>query len=110
MTISVSELASSLGCFKLIINPKVALNVGNTKLAKVINTISKIFILKDTKKIISHTNIIGIDIILLVIIFDSNIFLLCTGKLLVISIFLPSNEIIDDVIDVIKLINTTMQK
>ena len=52
LTISVSELASSLGCFKLIINPKIALNVGNTKLAKVIISISKILILKYTKKIV----------------------------------------------------------
>ena len=108
--ISVSEFASNLGCFKFIINPKIALNVGNIKLAKMINIMSNIFILNAIKNIISQIKITGIDIILLVNTFASNIFLLDTGKLFVISIFFPSNEIIDDVIEVIKLIKTTKHK
>ena len=71
---------------------------------------SNISILKYIKKIISQIRIIGIDIKLLVKILASNILLLDTGKLLVISIFFPSNEIIDDVIDVIKLINIIIHK
>ena len=107
LTTSVSDVASILGYFKFINNPKIAVKVGIIIEATKINNMSIIFTLKTIKKIMSLIKITGIDIILLVKTLANNIFLGATGKLFVILKLFPSNEIIEDVIDVIHDVNTT---
>lgn len=106
-TTSVSDVASILGYFKFIKIPTNAVNVGIIIDANNIKIISIIATLNAIKKITSHTKITGVDIILLVKTLANNTFSGFTGKLFVMLKLFPSNEIIDDVIDVIHEINTT---
>ena len=107
LTTSVSDVASILGYFRFIKSPINAVNVGIMIDASKINTISIIATLNATKKIISHIKITGIDIILLVNTLANNIFSGVTGRLFVMLKLLPSNEIIEDVRDVIHDTKTT---
>ena len=64
--------------------------------------------LKAIKNIISLMNIIGIVIMLLVIILALNIFLVSTGIVFKIYKLFPSNDIEDEVIDVIQAVYITI--
>ena len=109
-TTSVSLEAFNLGYFRFIISPSTAWNVIVTNDVKIIRIVSVMIGLNFMKKIISLNIMNGSSIMNGNIIFDFIIVDVFIGRLFVILIVFPSSDIDDDVIDVIDIIISIIQK
>ena len=109
-TTSVSLEAFNLGYFRFIISPSTAWNAIVTKDVKIIRIVSVMIGLNFMKKIISLNIMNGSSIMNGNIIFDFIIVDVFIGRLFVILIVFPSSDIDDDVIDVIDIIISIIQK
>ena len=109
-TTSVSLEAFNLGYFRFIISPSTAWNVIVTNDVKIIRIVSVMIWLNFMKKIISLNIMNGSSIMNGNIIFDFIIVDVFIGRLFVILIVFPSSDIDDDVIDVIDIIISIIQK
>lgn len=109
-TTSVSLEAFNLGYFRFIISPSTAWNAIVTNDVKIIRIVSVMIGLNFMKKIISLNIMNGSSIMNGNIIFDFIIVDVFIGRLFVILIVFPSSDIDDDVIDVIDIIISIIQK
>lgn len=109
-TTSVSLEAFNLGYFRFIISPSTAWNAIVTNDVKIIRIVSVMVGLNFMKKIISLNIMNGSSIMNGNIIFDFIIVDVFIGRLFVILIVFPSSDIDDDVIDVIDIIISIIQK
>lgn len=109
-TTSVSLEAFNLGYFRFIISPSTDWNAIVTSDVRIIRIVSCMVGVNFMKKIISLSIMNGSSIMNGNIIFDFIIVDVFIGRLFVILIVFPSSDIDDDVIDVIDIIISTIQK